>query len=280
MSTDSQDEDALPVRAPRSSRGGRHRRSQPLATPTTGSPLVLAVPGARRAAYAETITEIGSLTGADYPGTSVRVGYLEGDEANLATVLADLDETQDEGAPAAVVVPLIAGPDPQVSTALQDAVTASGVSVTFTDPLGPHPLLAEALHVRLAEAGLARADRIRLLSVITAADGVIVVTTGGAEAVQAAGITAVLLASRLAVPVVPAALGETSGGTPGVSDAVAQLREAGASRPALAPCLIGPEAGSHLLADAAAEIGAECAEPLGAHPAVAKLVSLRYGNVL
>ncbi|MCZ9336627.1 hypothetical protein NGM37_02410, partial [Streptomyces sp. TRM76130] len=69
------------------------------------------------------------------------------------------------------------------------------------DVLGPHPLLAEALHVRLSEAGLARADRARLFTVATAADGIVLASVGGDEAVQAAGITGMLLAARLAVPV-------------------------------------------------------------------------------
>ena len=70
------------------------------------------------------------------------------------------------------------------------------------------PLLAEGLHVRLSEAGLARADRARLFTVATAADGIVLATVGGEEAVQAAGITGMLLAARLAVPVMAAALDE------------------------------------------------------------------------
>lgn len=232
---------------------------------------MLAVPGT--ADTAGTAADIAALTRAAHPGVDVRVGHLDGDEARLDAVLAGLGEGErPAGAPAAAVVPLVTGPHPRFDAALRWAIAASGVDATLTEPLGPHPLLAEALHVRLAESGLARADRVRLLSLVTAADGIVTVTTGGAEAVREAGVTAVLLASRLAVAVVPASLD----GDPGVGDAAVRLREAGTSRLALAPCLIGPEADLRQLAAAAAEVGAECAEPLGAHPAIVQLVTLRY----
>ncbi len=108
----------------------------------------------------------------------------------------------------AVVVPLLAGPEAAVLRRVRQAVADSKAQVELTDVLGPHPLLAEALHVRLSEAGLARADRARLFTVATAADGIILATVGGEEAAQAAGVTGLLLAARLAVPVLAAALDE------------------------------------------------------------------------
>ena len=106
------------------------------------------------------------------------------------------------------MVPLLAGPDSALMRRIRQAVMDSRAAAELTDVLGPHPLLAEALHVRLSEAGLARADRARLFTVATAADGIILATVGGEEAVQAAGITGMLLAARLAVPVMAAALDE------------------------------------------------------------------------
>src|SRR5258708_28381992 len=50
--------------------------------------------------------------------------------------------------------------------------------------LGPHPLLAEALHTRLAEAGLARAGRAAGLSIVTSTNGVLVLADRGEEAVD------------------------------------------------------------------------------------------------
>ncbi len=112
-----------------------------------------------------------------------------------------------------------------------------GNTAELTDVLGPHPLLAEALHVRLSEAGLARADRARLFTVTTAADGIILATVGGEEAVQAARITGMLLAARLAVPVIAAALDQEGS----IASVAEQLRAAGSEQLALAPYLIGPE---------------------------------------
>jgi hypothetical protein len=137
-------------------------------------------------------------------------------------------------------------------------------------------VIAQALHTRLAEAGLARADRVRLLTMVTAADGVIVGVTGGDTAVGDAEVTSVLLASRLAVPVLPVLL---DGGS-SVAAAAAQLRNAGSARVALAPCVIGPEADPVLIARAAAEAGTECAEPIGAHPALVQLIAVRYAEAL
>ena len=97
-------------------------------------------------------------------------------------------------------------------------------------------------------------------------------TVGGEDAAAAAGITGVLLAARLAVPVVAAALD-----VPGsVAGAVNHLKETGSQRPALAPLVIGPEADSELLATAAEETGCPSAAPLGAYPTVGQLIASTY----
>jgi hypothetical protein len=148
--------------------------------------------------------------------------------------------------------------------------------VRVTDTLGPHPLLAEALHVRLSEAGLARADRARLFAVNTSADGIVLATVGGAESLQLAEVNAVLLAARLAVPVVAAALDEPGS----VAAAAAHLRETGCAQPALAPYLFGPEVDPDLLKSVPAEAECHASEPLGAYPTVARLVLGLYLTAL
>ncbi len=142
--------------------------------------------------------------------------------------------------------------------------------------LGPHPLLAGALHDRLSEVGLARASRARGLNIAAGADGVLLIADRGPQAVSDAGVTAVLLAARLAVPVVPASIDDPTS----VRSALERLREAGASRPAIAPCLIGPETDPAELTRLSSAIDAPCAPPLGAHPAIAQLVAVRYGEAL
>ncbi|MDT0546368.1 MULTISPECIES: hypothetical protein [Streptomyces] len=192
-----------------------------------------------------------------------------------APVVAAEPAAADEAA-SAVVVPLLAGPDNALLRRIRQAVKHSGSAAELTDVLGPHPLLAEALHVRLSEAGLARADRARLFTVATAADGIILATVGGAEATQAGGITGMLLSARLAVPVMAAALDEDGA----VMRVAEQLRSAGSARLALAPYLIGPEVAADLPAAAAEEAECAAAEALGAYPAVGKLVLSKYATVL
>lgn len=176
----------------------------------------------------------------------------------------------------ALVIPLLAGPDSAGMRQIRQAVLSSGTGAELTDVLGPHPLLAEGVHVKLSEAGLARADRARLFTVATAADGIILASVGGEEAVQAAGITGMLLAARLAVPVLAAGLDEAGA----VARVAEQLRESGSQQLAVAPCLIGPEVPEGLLDAAAAEAGCAVAEPLGAYPAVGKLVASTYAAKL
>ena len=66
----------------------------------------------------------------------------------------------------------------------------------------------------------------------------------------------------------------------GVSGAVMRLREMGASRVAIAPCVIGPETDPREIDAVSAATGALAAPPLGAHPAIGQLVAMRYGNAL
>jgi len=178
--------------------------------------------------------------------------------------------------PSAVVVPLLAGPDNALLRRIRQAVMSSGSAAELTDVLGPHPLLAEGLHVRLSEAGLARADRARLFTVATAADGIILATVGGGEAADAGGITGMLLSARLAVPVMAAALDEDGA----VVRVAEQLRSAGSARLALAPYLIGPEVSADLIRAASEEAGCAAADALGAYPAVGKLVLSKYAAAL
>ncbi|WP_345054708.1 hypothetical protein [Streptomyces rameus] len=285
----------LPVRMPRPRQPGRHRRPEPLVAPEGAPALVLAVPGVPSTATRSLAEEVVSIARSELPGLDARIGYLDGDDSEFPTLRAVLARTAEERAaryeqavaagaeglkepdgPVAVVVPLLAGPDSALLRRLRQAVMDSRVAAELTDVLGPHPLLAEALHVRLSEAGLARADRARLFTVATAADGIILASVGGEEAVQAAGITGMLLAARLAVPVMAAALDQDGS----ISSVAEQLRSAGSQQLALAPYLIGPEIDAGLLAAAAEEAGCATAEALGAYPAIGKLALAKYTTAL
>ena len=286
---------------PRPRQPGRHRRPEPVAAPEGAPALVLAVPGAPSTTTRSLAEEVVSIARSELPGLDARIGYVDGTEdatvtsfpefPSLHSVLAHAtaertarferareagaDVAEPEG-PVAVVVPLLAGPDSALMGRIRQSVTDSHAPAELTDVLGPHPLLAEALHVRLSEAGLARADRARLFTVATAADGIILATVGGEEAVQAAGITGMLLAARLAVPVMAAAL-DVEGS---VASIAAQLQNSGSAQLALAPYLVGPEIDAGLLDAAAKEAGCATAEPLGAYPAIGKLVLSLYATTL
>ncbi|MEV5012245.1 sirohydrochlorin chelatase [Streptomyces sp. NPDC093064] len=284
----------LPVRMPRPRQPGRHRRPEPLAAPEGAPALVLAVPGTPGDATRGLAEEVVSIARSELPGLDARIGYLDGDDADHPTVQSVLTRAAEErtaryeqavaaGAdvkepdgPVAVVVPLLAGPDNALLRRIRQAVMDSRVAAELTDVLGPHPLLAEALHVRLSEAGLARADRARLFTVATAADGIILASVGGEEAVQAAGITGMLLAARLAVPVMAAALDQDGS----IASVAEQLRSAGSQQLALAPYLIGPEIEAELIQAAAEEAGCAAAEALGPYPAIGKLALASYTTAL
>lgn len=261
-----------------------------------GAPaLVLAVPGVPSTTTRSLAEEVVSIARSELPGLDARIGYLDGDDSEFPTlrsvlaraaeertaryeqaVAAGVEGIKEPDGPVAVVVPLLAGPDSALLRQIRQAVMDSRVAADLTDVLGPHPLLAEALHVRLSEAGLARADRARLFTVATAADGIILASVGGEEAVQAAGITGMLLAARLAVPVMAAALDQEGS----IASVAEQLRTAGSQQLALAPYLIGPEIDPALLAAAAEEAGCSTAEALGAYPAIGKLALAKYTTAL
>jgi hypothetical protein len=261
-------------------RAGRHRSLHRISVASDAPALVLAVPGRSEAAadlaryVAETATE-------SCPGVEIKIGYLSGGSETLADALEpDVDQEHEyarpDHLPYAVVVPLLAGPHPLFDQAIANAVAAAQAPVMLAAALGPHPLLAGALHDRLYEVGLARASRARGLNIAAGATGVIVVADRGPQAISDAGVTTVLLASRLAVPASPASLGDP----PSIDAAVQRLREAGAMHLAIAPCVIGPETDPAEFAALSAALGAPCSAPLGGHPAIAQLVAVRYGEAL
>jgi hypothetical protein len=268
------DQGALPRRTTRTRRSGRHRSAHRLSLPSDAPTLLLAVPGSASAANDELSGHIAEAAGESCQGANIQVAYLNGSERRLEEALSVPGSGQWPAL--AVIVPLLAGPHPWADVALHRAAAGAAGQVALAEHLGPHPLLAEALHARLAQVGLARESRARGLSISNAANGVLVLADRGDDAVRAAGVAAVLLAGRLAAPVVHASIDDPSG----IALAVSQLRGMGASRVAIAPCIIGPETDPGDLDAVGAATGALCAPPLGAHPAIGQLVAMRYGNAL
>ncbi|MEU9604662.1 CbiX/SirB N-terminal domain-containing protein [Streptomyces sp. NPDC048057] len=163
-----------------------------------------------------------------------------------------------------VLVPLLLGAGYHLRVDIPAALAgAPRVNARVARALGPHPLLADALADRLADAGWRPARG----PVVLAAAG----STDPAANADAAAVAALLHRRLPGAPrVVPAYLC-AAGPTPAA--AVAALRAEGHHRVTVAPYLLGPG----FFARRAAGAGAcRTSAPLGAHDALARLVALRY----
>lgn len=235
---------------------------RPLPAPT----LVAVAHGSRDPAALRTVTALLNAVRALRPDVPVRLGHIELNRPLLADTLAALRGE-------AVLVPLLLGRGYHVKEDLPAAAAAAPhLTTRIAAPLGPHPLLAEALHARLREASKHRPQT---------PDAVVLAAAGSRDpdaAVDTAA-TATLLSARLGgVPVVPA---YASAATPTVADAVRALAPHGERRErrhiAVASYFTAPGRFATQCADAAPGIAAA---PLGAHPAVARLVLHRYEQAL
>jgi len=256
-------------------RVGRHRSLHRISVASDAPVLVLAVPG-RGEAVADLASRVAESATGSCPGVEIRIGFLTGSTDTLADALAGDADPRSQHGPQAVVVPLLAGSHPVHDAAIAAAISAAKAPVMLATTLGPHPLLAGALHDRLHEVGLARASRARGLNIAAGATGIIVVADRGPQAVADVGVTTVLLAARLAIPSAPASLGDPAS----IEAAVRRLHDAGATHLAISPCVIGPESDPAEFASLSGALSAPCAPPLGAHPAIAQLVAVRYGEAL
>ncbi|MFF4320093.1 sirohydrochlorin chelatase [Streptomyces sp. NPDC001568] len=194
------------------------------------------------------------------PRLDVRLGHVELNQPLLGDTLGALP-----GGGEAVLVPLLLGRGTHVKRDLPAAARAGHLRVRVAAPLGPHPLLVEALYERLLEAGW------------TPGTAVVLAAAGSRDPDSAAdtGRSAALLSERLdGVPVVPA---YASAAAPRVPDAVRALASRGRHRVAVASYFAAP--GRFAAACAAAAPG-PAAAPLGDHPALARLVVLRYEQAL
>ncbi|WP_327359319.1 sirohydrochlorin chelatase [Streptomyces sp. NBC_01304] len=120
---------------------GRRRPEPP---PT----LVLAAHGSRDPRTLATVTSLLNRVRELRPSLPVRLGHIELNEPLLTDTLAAL------GPGRAVLVPLLLGRGYHVKQDLPAAAAAAPhLHTRIAAPLGPHPLLVEALYARLVEAG-------------------------------------------------------------------------------------------------------------------------------
>ncbi|MFG2889207.1 sirohydrochlorin chelatase [Streptomyces sp. NPDC048248] len=270
--------------------------------PHSAPTLVAVAHGSRDPRAVRTIRALLDRVRALRPGLPVRLGHIELNQPLLADTLAALRGE-------AVLVPLLFGRGHHVThdlpAALADAPHLDG---RVAAPLGPHPLLIEALHGRLVEAGFAHEtgggpDARDAFDALDAAEELgcevvaagpcavnrpqnrsgigrtaVVLASAGSRAPRSAEDTAriaQLLSARLGgVPVLPA---YASAATPTVAEAVRLLTARGHDRIAVAACFTAP---GRFAAQCAADAPATAAAPLGDHPSLARLVLHRYDQAL
>jgi sirohydrochlorin ferrochelatase len=221
--------------------------------------LIAVAHGSRSSAAQESVRALLDVVRSLRPGLRACEAYVELAAPALPDVLRS---TAGEDV---VVVPLLLGNGYHIAHDVGGVTAAYRPEVAVAAALGPDLLLADALADRLAEAeGLSGAG-----PVVLAAAG-----SSDPRAHRDTEAAARLLAVRLGRAVLPA---YASGSGPRVADTVATLRAAGFGPVSVATYLLAP-------GRFAAEVrscGADAvAEPLGAHPALARLVLDRYEAAL
>lgn len=235
---------------------------------STDRPTLVAVAhGSRDPRALSTVTALLDRVRELRPGLDVRLGHIELNEPLLPETLGALGHKS-----RAVLVPLMLSRGYHVKQDLPQAAAAfPGAHIRIAAPLGPHPLLVEALRSRLVEAGWRPEDG------ASRRTGVVLAAAGSRDPESAADTrhTADLLSERLGgVPVVPA---YASAAAPTVAEAVRALTARGRDRIAVASYFAFPGLFATAGADLAPWIAAA---PIGAHPALARLLLQRYDSAV
>ncbi|MET7477814.1 sirohydrochlorin chelatase [Streptomyces sp. NPDC005648] len=200
------------------------------------------------------------------PGLPVHLGHIELNEPLLPDTLAAL------GTQEAVLVPLLLSRGYHIKRDIPEMAAGSRVRARVAGALGPHPLIVDALHARLVEAGW----RTRMDEPTRGRSAVVLAAAGSRdpESKLDTNRTAHLLSERLGVPVVPA---YATTAAPTVPDAIEALTARGRDRVAVASYFTAPGRFATECAQAAPWIASA---PLGTHPAMAELLLHRYDQSL
>ncbi|MET8802357.1 sirohydrochlorin chelatase [Streptomyces sp. NPDC004546] len=242
---------------------GRLRLVSPLGHRRTAPPaLVLVAHGSRDPRALGTVRTLADRVRELRPTLPVHLGHIELNEPLLPDTLAALGDTS------AVLVPLLLSRGYHVKQDIPEMAAAAPGPTRLAAPLGPHPLLVETLYDRLVEAGWPTA----MDPAARRASAVVLAAAGSRDPDSATDTrrTARLLADRLGVPVVPA---YASAATPTVPTAVRALAARGRHQVAIASYFTAPGRFATQCADRAPWTASA---PLGAHPAMARLILHRY----
>ncbi|RKE18987.1 sirohydrochlorin chelatase [Streptomyces sp. TLI_171] len=215
--------------------------------------LVLVAHGSHDPAAAAELGRLHARLRLVRPELDIRLGHLGLNDPLLPEVLDELSGR-------VVLVPLLLSRGYHSKTDIPRVLSAAPhLAGECAAPLGPDPLLTEALVDRLASAGW------RGEPVVLAASG-----SRDPDAARDTEAQAALLSARLGVDVRP---GYVAAGGPSVASQVAEFTAEGHSAVAVASYFTAPGDFARL---AAAAGGALTSAPLGDHPLVARLVLERY----
>ncbi|GAA3191755.1 sirohydrochlorin chelatase [Actinocorallia longicatena] len=208
--------------------------------------------GTRNPAGARTTGELLGLVRELRPWLAVGEAYAEISSPSIG------EEVRRLGYPSLVVVPLLLGRGYHVHVDIPKQLAEAGADAVVVQPLGPHAELTSVLVERLGEG--------------VEADAVVLGAAGSTSPEGVADVrhAARQLGRRIGRPV---AFGFVGGPEPALADVVAQMRERGARTVAIASYLLAPGFFHGRLAAAGADF---TAPPLGAHPALARLVLRRF----
>ncbi|MFJ8049628.1 sirohydrochlorin chelatase [Streptomyces luteogriseus] len=224
--------------------------------------LVVVAHGSRDPRALSTVSALLDRIRALRPDVPVHLGHIELNAPLLPDTLAALGDTE------AVLVPLLLSRGYHVKQDIPEMAAASRARTHLAAPLGPHPLLVDALQARLLEAGWGATPRGGSAVVLAAAG------SRDPDAKTDTARTAHLLAARLGVPVLPA---YASAATPTVETAVRTLLARGRHKIALASYFTAP---GRFATECTQEAPWIAAAPLGTHPSMAQLVLHRYEEAL
>ncbi len=219
------------------------------------------------------VTALLDLAAAARPGLRTASAYV--DNASPSPRRA-LEELVAQGVDDAVVLPLLLTPASHSKSDLAASVQAGrrahpGLRLRYGRPLGPHPVLVDALDRRLREAGATGGEPVLLVA-------------GGAldpDANSQVAATARLLWEGRSWPTVDVAFASATG--PRVGEGLERLRRLGADRVALARYFLGPGRLPDLVerqARATSGVDVVVSAPLGPSAELAGLLLERYDEAV
>jgi len=198
------------------------------------------------------------------PGLDVRVAFCEKSTPNLLDVLTGLDGP-------AVVTPLLLASAYHARVDIPAMIAQAEVDVLQADALGEDPRLVQVLRHRLDEV-TKDADQ--------SDTGVLVVAVGSSHTDANTGTATVADALASGSRWAGVRVAYATGPAPSIDEGIAELRQLGAARIAVAPWFISAGRITDRVAAITSAAGIAMAEPLGAHRLVAVAVLDRFDEAV